>query len=501
MMGRDDDHITRAQVETDGPPTIAGVTRRMRNSLLILAYGVSSLAAVFAEAPRTLQPAPTALTISADNPHYFLWRGRPTVLIGSGEHYGALINLDFDYRKYFDTLAADGMGVTRVFSGAYVEPEGAFNIARNTLAPSPGRFIAPWVRSDQPGYANGGNKFDVRRWDEAYFARLKTMAAYAANKGVVIEFTLFCPMYEDKQWSLSPMNARNNINGVGEIGRLDAFTLDKHGGLLEIQDALTRQVVTELNPMDNVIFEIMNEPYTRAVPLDWQRHIAAIVVETERGLPKKHLISQNIANKSGAVTAAHAAVSVFNFHYATAEAVSANYGLNKVIGDNETGFKGTSDTPYRQEAWEFILAGGGLFNHLDYSFAAGFEDGTFSYPATQPGGGNSPFRRQLRVLRDFIHRFDLVRLRPDASIFAEGMPAGVTARALVDPGRAMAIFLRGSGAPTVLRLDLPAGTWAAEWVETKTGTVARTTTVTGGEVRSVDVPSYEMDIALRLVRQ
>jgi hypothetical protein len=474
----------------------------MRNAALILASGVCGLAA-FAEPPGTVQPTPTPLAISPENPHYFLWRGRPTVLIGSGEHYGALMNLDFDYRRYFDTLAADGLTLTRVFSGAYVEPEGAFNIARNTLAPSPGRFIAPWVRSDQAGYANGGNKFDLHRWDESYFARLKALTAYAADKGVVIEFTLFCPMYEEKQWSLSPMNSRNNINGIGEIGRLDAFTLDKHGGLLDIQDALTRKLVTELNPMDNVIFEIMNEPYTRGVtvPIEWQRHIAGIVVETERGLPKKHLISQNIANKSGAVMAAHPAVSVFNFHYAAPDAVSANYGLNKVIGDNETGFKGTGDAPYRQEAWEFILAGGGLFNHLDYSFAAGFEDGTFSYPSTQPGGGNSSFRRQMKVLREFIHRFDLVRLRPDASIVAEGLPEGVTARALVDPGRAVAIFLRGGGGSTVLRLNLPAGTWRAEWVDTKTGTVARTTTVRGVDVGSLDVPSYEMDIALRLIRQ
>ena len=29
-----------------------------------------------------------------------------------------------------------------------------------------------------------------------------------------------------------------------------------------IQEALTRKLVTELNPMDNVMFEIMNEPYT-----------------------------------------------------------------------------------------------------------------------------------------------------------------------------------------------------------------------------------------------
>jgi len=86
------------------------------------------------------------LALHPDNSHYFLWRTKPAVLITSGEHYGALLNLDFDYRKYIDTLAADGMMLTRVFSGAYVEPEGAFNIARNTLAPLPGRFISPWAR-------------------------------------------------------------------------------------------------------------------------------------------------------------------------------------------------------------------------------------------------------------------------------------------------------------------------------------------------------------------
>ena len=332
-------------------------------------------------APRA---APGPLALHPDNSHYFLWRGRPTVLITSGEHYGALLNLDFDYRKYLDTLAADGMMLTRVFSGAYVEPDGAFNIARNTLAPLPGRFISPWARSNQPGYANGGNRFDLGRWDEAYFHRLKDLAA-TQEKGIVIELTLFCPMYEDTQWKLSPMNARNNINGVGGVGRLDVHTLDKDGGLLTIQEALTRKLVTELNPMDNVMFEIMNEPYVGKVPMAWQHRIADVIAETERGLPKKHLITQNIANKSATIDSPHAGVSVFNFHYAAPpDAVGTNYHLNKVIGDNETGFRGTSDTPYRLEAWDFIVAGGGLFNHLDYSFAAGFEDGTFVYPHRSP---------------------------------------------------------------------------------------------------------------------
>jgi hypothetical protein len=444
--------------------------------------------------------ASTPIALHPDNPHYFLWRGKPTVLITSGEHYGALMNLDFDYRKYFDTLAADGMMLTRIFSGSYVEPEGAFKIARNTLAPRPERFISPWARSDQPGYANDGNKFDLRRWDEAYFTRLRDLARYASQKGIVIEFTLFCPMYEDGQWNLSPMNVRNNVNGIGDAGRLEVFTLDKHADLLGVQETLTRKLVTELNPMDNVIFEIMNEPYALAVPMAWQHHIADVIVETERGLPNKHLISQNIANKTATIDAAHAAVSVFNFHYASPpEAVAANYHLNKVIGDNETGFRGTGDAPYRMEAWDFVIAGGGLFNNLDYSFAAGYEDGTFVYPSSQPGGGNAGLRRQLKILRDFIYKFDFIHMRPDNAVVTSGTPAGGTVRALVEPGKAMAIFVRGGGV-TSLGVQLPAGAWTAEWIDTKTGALARRTNIAGGGIKPIEAPAYESEIALRLLR-
>src|SRR5215471_15606476 len=31
------------------------------------------------------------------NPHYFVYQGKPLVLITTDQHYGAVINLDFDY--------------------------------------------------------------------------------------------------------------------------------------------------------------------------------------------------------------------------------------------------------------------------------------------------------------------------------------------------------------------------------------------------------------------
>src|SRR6266700_2657178 len=113
------------------------------------------------------------LRLHPRNPHYFLFRGKPAVLVTSGEHYGAVLNLDFDFVKYLDTLHADKLNLTRTFSGAYCEPSGSFNIKSNTLAPARGRFIAPWARSDTPGYPNGGNKFDLTKWNEEYFTRLK----------------------------------------------------------------------------------------------------------------------------------------------------------------------------------------------------------------------------------------------------------------------------------------------------------------------------------------
>ena len=60
--------------------------------------------------------------------------------------------------------------------------------------------------------------------------------AYAGRSGVVVEFVLFCPLYEDSMWSVSPMNVRNNVNGIGDVARTDVLAL-KDARLTEVQDA------------------------------------------------------------------------------------------------------------------------------------------------------------------------------------------------------------------------------------------------------------------------
>ncbi|MBN1444132.1 MAG: hypothetical protein JXA90_15585, partial [Planctomycetes bacterium] len=340
------------------------------------------------------------------------------------------------------------------------------------------------------------------RWDDAYFARLRDFVRHAGRREVVVEYVLFCPFYADDQWKLSPMNAANNVQGVGVVARTDPYTLDKNGGLLNHQEAMVRKVVRELNEFDNVYWEICNEPYFGGVSMEWQHHIADVIVAAERDLPRKHLISQNVANNKAKVENPHPAISIFNFHYASPPVtVAMNYGLNKVIGDNETGFKGTGDAHYRMEGWEFILAGGGLYNNLDYSFTAGCEDGRFEYPKTQPGGGSAALRRQLRILQEFISSFDFIRMRPAADLVGTRLPEGARVHLLAEPGRQYAAYVHG-GQKIDLEIEAPPGRYRAEWISPLTGEVVKTETMdhAGGRLRAVS-PDNEGEIALRCLRR
>lgn len=474
-------------------------------------FGMMALA--FA-APCAVADPPKPIALHPENAHYFSWRGEPTILITSGEHYGALLNLDFDYATYFAELRAHGLNHTRTFTGVYREDAQSFRITDNTLAPKPHRYICPWARSDQPGYHDGGNKFDLTKWDAAYFRRLRDFMTRARDAGIVVELTLFCPMYNDSMWRISPMNAINNINGIGTVPRTELYTLE-HADLLNAQLAVTRKIVHELREFDNLYYEVCNEPYFGGVTLDWQHAIVDTIVQVEKRFPARHLISLNVANGRKKVERPHSDVSIFNFHYCVPpDTVAMNYALNKAIGENETGFRGHADVLYRTEAWDFLLAGGALYNNLDYSFTAPHPDGTFrGYES--PGGGSRALRQQLGLLKRFLYGFDFTRMKPDPSV-VRGVTPKLTTNALVERGKAYAIYMhvplpkKPKNLDELLRDDieatltvhLPTGTFTSEWVDTKTGAVnkqERFTHTTGD--KPLTSPRFANDIALRIVRQ
>jgi len=459
------------------------------------------------------------------NPHYFLYRGKAVALVSSGEHYGAVMNADFDFHRYLATMAADGMNYTRLFGGSYREvPAKSFGIKRNTLAPAPGRFLAPWARSETPGYDGGGNKFDLDRWNPEFFARYRDFLSDAARRGIVVEVTLFSSHYQEMQWKISALSPANNVNGTDAIDWKKLHTLE-NGNILARQERYTRKLVREANEFDNVIFEIQNEPWSdRTVVADvvnpylqlpardmypnsvdvaddlslaWQARVAQWIASEESGLPNHHLIAQNYCSFRLPVRQLVPGVSIVNFHYAYPEAVRLNYGLGKAVSYDETGFLGRDDALYRRQAWNFMLSGGSVFDGLDYSFSVGHEDGSDAEP-NGPGGGSPALRRQLRILSEFLRKLPLEELAPDTRTVKRA--AGVYARVLSSPGREYGMYFDGSG-PAEVTLDLPAGEYAGDWMDVETGAVKRHEFFRhAGADKVLESPEFKGGIALRLHR-
>ncbi len=443
------------------------------------------------------------IRLDRENPHYLSFRGRPAILVGSGEHYGAVLNLDFDHGPYLEALSKAGLNLTRTFSGTYREVPGSFQIEKNTLAPAPNRYQAPWKKVAEAGDGKV-ERYDLDQFDPAYFERLEAFVIGTNEANVVVELVLFCPFYEQELWDVNPMNAKNNVNGIGECLREEVYTL-KHPELLKRQLAFVREVVKRMNGYDNLYFEICNEPYFGGVTLDWQRRIAEEIVEVEKGLPKKHLIAQNIANEKQKVDEpVHHEVDILNFHYAEPQAALENYGLDRALGDDETGFDGTGDRTYRTEAWRFLLSGGSIFSHLDYSFTVDDEDGTAVIREPTPGGGGPRLRSQLALMKRTIEGLDFLKMKPEPGVIGR-LPEGARGVALVEAGRQYLIHVDGGGGGGgEWMVAIPDGEYRVSWIDPRMGWSlgegVLSVQVEPGSTIPMTPPGYAEDVVLRLIR-
>lgn len=458
----------------------------------------------------------SAFSLHPQNHRYFLFRGKPTVLVTSGEHYGLLLNRGFDFEAYFDELASHGLNHTRVFSGVYREVADSFGITQNTLAPTDEDFICPWQRSGKT-HRDGSPIYDLEKWDEAYFERLAAMLKAASERGIVVEMCLFCPMYKPVLWDVNPMNIRNNVNEVGDCGSKEVYTT-QHDDLLRVQVAVAEKMVEAFSPFDNVYIEICNEPYFGGVTEAWQRKMIDVVVAKQQDVGSQQLISVNVANKTKKIEDPHAGVSIFNFHYCHPPIVVAeNSHVDGAIGENETGFRGQEDFLYRTEGWDFLVAGGATYNNLDYSFSVKHPAGTLTEYAS-PGGGSRALRAQLSILKSTFDQLPIPELRPQPDRFVQA-PEGFVASAIGKPGLSYLVYLhvampgrlqdqpaeRFTRVNKDLRvlINLPRGTYRIKQIDTKSGDVSSLIAieVNADELSEIAVSAFETDAGLLIESQ
>ncbi|MEO0471230.1 MAG: hypothetical protein AAF206_16495 [Bacteroidota bacterium] len=460
-----------------------------------------------------------AISLHPDNPHYFLYKGQPTVLITSGEHYGAVINRDFDFETYLNTLRRLGLNHTRIFLGDYVERPHSFGILTNTLAPDSTQLITPWRRSETPGYALGGNKFDLDQWNPVYFARLKDFMDLAEAKGIVVEAVLFFISYED---DTSPFDGPNNVNEMPDFD-MSAYRQLGNEALLKRQKAYCQKIVHELNEYDNLIFNIINEPWFSnqmvaafssppSLPTHrWIQTVSEWIVQIEAGLPQQHLLAIDYTNEGVEIPLEHLEnyfehISIFNHHYdADAESVIKNYHrVPRAFAFNETGIMPSSTPEYRFQGWKYLMNGGALYNVLDFTWQLGAEDG---HGTTLFGNGQGGYmgctdhdvKYQMAKLLSFWNELDFVHMQPgDNSI---GFEYGhVETYGFYEAGKTYVVYFIGSGEPRCY-LNILSGHYQVEWFDPRTlQPLLKTEVKVENDFLNLAGPGYREDIVVKLSR-
>ena len=398
-----------------------------------------------------------AQTLARDpqNPRCLLYKGKPVVLITATEHYGAVLNRDFDYVPYLDELARNKLNLSRTFT-FYRELEDSIRSLSftNTLAPKPGRELLPWKRVGPGRARDGGLQFDLSQWNPDYFARFRDFLEQASRRDIVVELVLFCNPYRENILSWLPCFRENNVNGVGAgLSEPGQFYRLVDPTVVDFQKKFVQKIVQEVNAFDNVYFEILNEGGgNTAEAADamhaWHGAMCDVVRGTEQALPKKHLVAVN-AHQQLPVSVdgdrryldigdvqyfKDPRVDIINYHYLSRRSpgkdwtvyypqkpaegnagniwafVRSRAQFDKPISfdENYAGvINGTPDNWQRNrlEAWETMLSGGVAFDHLDWSFTPQDPKGAGSAPI---GDGRKldgrPLRAQLAALAALLAR-------------------------------------------------------------------------------------------------
>ena len=155
----------------------------------------------------------------------------------------------------------------------------------------------PWLRTGPGTALDGKPKFDLSRFDPAYFERLHSRVTAARDRGIYVSVMLFeggalRATGKPWCWDSHPFNRRNNIQGVEADANGDGVGVEFHTRqtpeITEFQENYLRQVVDAVNDSDNVLYEVGNEmAYSPANTL-WQYWVINFIKEYEATKSKQH---------------------------------------------------------------------------------------------------------------------------------------------------------------------------------------------------------------------
>ncbi len=165
----------------------------------------------------------------------------------------------------------------------------------------------PYQRTGPGRALDGGAKFDLTKFNQAYFDRLRSRVIEARDRGIYVSIMLFQGWSIEKKrpyatannpWRGHPFNVNNNINGVNGDSDGDGDGGETHTlaspAVTAVQEAYVRKVIDTVNDLDNVMYEIVNESTTNlsAGGADlWMKHLIDYILAYElNNKPRQHVI-------------------------------------------------------------------------------------------------------------------------------------------------------------------------------------------------------------------
>ena len=452
-----------------------------------------------AGAPTAAQGAPAAgpLRVHPSNPRYFTdGTGRAVLLVGS-HTWPNLVDMGttdppppFDFDGYLDFLAEHGHNFIRLWAWESTtwDTRGNREQRRHHCAPQ------PYARTGPGKALDGKPRFDLTKYDPAYFDRLRRRVEAAGQRGIYVSVMLFegwAMQHSPGAWEGHPFHPKNNANGIDGDANGDGKGLEVHEladpKVTAVQQAYVRQTIDTVGDLDNVLYEISNENHPPSTK--WQYHIIGFIHRYEKKRPKQHPVGMTFQYKGGRNRDLFAGPADWvSPNPSTDVPKPYNYRDNPPPADGRKIVLTDTDHlwgiggDYRW-VWKSLLRG------LNPIFMDPYDGKVLGlrHPENWPA-----LRRAMGDVLRLSRRMDLAAMTPQGDLASTGYCLANPAK----EGAAYLVYLPEGGKATV-DLSAAEGPMVAEWFDPKTGKTVRSGTATGGARREFAAP-FEGDAVLYL---
>jgi hypothetical protein len=436
------------------------------------------------------------LRVGRENPRYFVDAANRTVYLAGDHTWGNLQDNGtadppprFDYTHFLDYLQTYGIRVFRLW---------AWEQGSKSTEVDGDYFFSPTVyRRTGPGRANDGKpRFDLRRFNAAYFARLRNRVVAARERGLYVIVMLFDGWSVEPKgdgenpWEGHPFNRANNVNGVNGDPAGDGTGRATHTlaspRITRLQEAYVARVIRAVGDQPNVLYEVSNESSRGSMP--WQNHMVRFIKSRERP-GGRHPVGITAEYPGGDNDDLLTSDGDWISPNGDIQDLAPSTGRKVVFADTDHLCGVCGDTGF---PWRALTRGLNPMFMDPYDGKAiglGALDADFRDPRWEI------VRRRLGVTQAVAAELDLKRLEPHGELASTDF-----CLADAEHGTAYLVYLPDGGSATV---DVSGSTsrLRVTWIDPDTGRASPDGFIAGGGERSVDAPARgDAVLLLRAVR-